>query len=537
MRASDRSRVVDRETMLQKLIEIGIALSAERNHQRLMERILLEAMKFSRADGGTLYLRGEDDRLSFALMRTESLGVALGGTTGRAPTAEPLALYHGGRENHRNVATHAALSGDTVNIVDAYVSEEFDFSGTRSFDAQNGYRSISFLTISLKNSQAHVIGVLQLINALDARGRPGPFDPGTIPLIEALASQAAIALDNRLLLDAQRQLMEAFIRVIAKAIDAELPYTGAHCQRVPLITEMIVEAAIADREGPFATFTMTEEERYELHIAAWLHDCGKVTTPEYVVDKATKLETIYDQIETVRTRFEVLKRDVEIARLRGEIDQAEQDRRLAALDEERRFLERINLGQERVPDAEIAKLRPIAERRWRDWAGQERSFLSADELDNLSIARGTLLTHERDVIRDHIVATIDMLGQLPFPKDLKRVPEYAGGHHERMDGKGYPRGLVASEMSVPARMMAIADVFEALTAPDRPYKKAKRLSEALAIMKQMSETGHLDPELFALFVKAEIPQRYARAFMAATLVDEEASAKVLAGEALTTTAL
>jgi HD-GYP domain-containing protein (c-di-GMP phosphodiesterase class II) len=527
-------RAADRETMLKKLIEIGIALSAERHLPSLLERILIEAMKFSSADGGTLYLRTADDRLNFAFMRTESLGVAFGGTTGQTSRAEPLALFVAGRENHGNVATHAALTGETVNIADAYRSEEFDCSGTRDFDARNGYRSTSFLTVPLKNSQDRVIGVLQLINVMGAHGRTVSFSRTIVPLIEALASQAAIALDNRQLLEAQRQLLESFIRVIAQAIDAKSPYTGAHCQRVPVITEMLSDAAIAAREGPFAGFSMSADERYELHIAAWLHDCGKVTTPEYVVDKATKLETLYDRIETIRTRFEVLKRDAEIAHLDGSLDQAGFQRLVTEFDEERRFLETMNVGREHVPDEDIARLQPIAARRWRDWTGAERPFLDDDELRNLSIRRGTLLPEEREVVRRHVVATIDMLKQLPFPDDLRRVPEYAGGHHEHMNGQVYPLGLRREQMSIPARMMAIADVFEALTAPDRPYKKAKTLSETMAIMRQMRDSGHLDPDLFDLFVAADIPVRYARAYMEPRLIDEAAMRQALSRHAAST---
>ena len=279
----------------QRLIEIGIALSAEQDTDRLMERILLEAKDLTNADGGTLYLKTKDDSLKFEIMRTDSLKIAMGGTTGKEITFPPVRLIdpETGEENRANVASSAALTGESINIPDAYDSKDFDFTGTRKFDEGTGYRSKSFLTIPMKNSVDDVIGVLQLLNAIDRdTGEIIPFSADIQPLVEALASQAAVALDNKQLLDAQKLLLDSFIELIGSAIDSKSPYTGGHCQRVPVLTKMLAEAACQQKKGPFADFDLTEEEWYELHISAWLHDCGKVTTPEYVVDKATKLETI-----------------------------------------------------------------------------------------------------------------------------------------------------------------------------------------------------------------------------------------------------
>ena len=519
----------DEGAALRKLVEIGIALSAERTRDRLLERILIEAMTLSQADGGTLYLRNEDQRLEFAIMRTLSTGAAFGGTTGRAPGLAPLRLFLAdGSENHRNVATHVALAGEAVSVEDAYTTTAFDFSGARDYDRRSGYRSQSFLTVPLKNIHNEVIGVLQLVNAIDrGTGAIMPFAEAAQGVVLALASQAAVALDNHQLLDGQKKLMEAFVHVIARAIDEKSPYTGAHCQRVPVITEMIADAACAAREGPFADFTLSPEERYELHIASWLHDCGKITTPEWVVDKATKLERVYDRIETVRTRVEILKRDAEIACLHQKLARPEQGGALDAalraemtqLDDDVAFLERSNRGSERMPADDQVRVRRIADRQWRDGKGQMRPLLDTDEADNLCIRSGTLLPHERDIVNNHIVMTIQMLEQLPFPRDLRHVPEFAGGHHERMDGKGYPRGLTRGQMSVPARIMAIADIFEALTAGDRPYKPAKKLSETLAIMERMKTNNHIDPDLYDLFIASGIYLDYAHRFLQPDQID------------------
>ncbi len=519
----------DEGAALRKLVEIGIALSAERARDRLLERILIEAMALSQADGGTLYLRNDDQRLEFAIMRTLSTGAAFGGTTGRATGLAPLRLYLAdGSENHRNVATHVALAGEPVNVPDAYVTSAFDFSGARDYDRRSGYRSQSFLTVPLKSIHNEVIGVLQLVNAIDrATGAIIPFATAAQGVVLALASQAAVALDNHQLLDGQKKLMEAFVHVIAQAIDAKSPYTGAHCQRVPVITEMLADAACSVRDGPFADFSLSPEERYELHIASWLHDCGKITTPEWVVDKATKLERVYDRIETIRTRVEILKRDAEIACLHQKIARPQQAATLetalrvemAQLDDDFAFLERCNRGTERMPADDQARVRRIADRQWRDTKGQMRPLLDSDEADNLCIRYGTLLPQERAIVNNHIVMTIQMLEDLPFPRDLRHVPEYAGAHHERMDGKGYPRGLTREQMSVPARIMAIADIFEALTAGDRPYKPAKKLSETLAIMERMKASNHIDPDLYDLFIASGIYLDYAHRFLQPEQID------------------
>ena len=522
----------DFATRYEKLVELGIALSSERNHDRLTETILIEAMDFCNADGGTLYLR-DGEALRFVIVRNRSLGIALGGTTGKAPSFAPLALLDPktGQPNHNNVATYVALSGKTVALADAYAATDFDFSGTRRFDASMGYRSKSFLTLPLLNHREEVVGVLQLINALDpATGSPIEFEDRTRRLVEALASQAAIAIDNQDLIRGQKNLLEAFIKVIAMAIDRKSPYTSGHCQRVPVLTEMLADAACAATEGPFRDFGLDDDGWYELRIAGWMHDCGKVTTPEHVVDKPTKLSTIHDRIDSVALRVEILKRDALIEALRTGTPETDVSLRLAALDDDLAFLRSANKGGEALSDDAISRIRRIATERWRDGGGTDRPLLDADEVENLSIRRGTLTGKERKIINDHIVATIDMLEALPFPKHLRRVPEYAGGHHEKMDGTGYPRGLKREQMSVPARMMAIADIFEALTAHDRPYKGPMKLSQAIRIMADMKRDHHVDPDLFDLFVGAGVYRRYAEKFLDAGQVDEPDVAAALAAK-------
>jgi HD-GYP domain-containing protein (c-di-GMP phosphodiesterase class II) len=529
---------------LDRLNEIGSALSLEKNLAALLEKILIAAKTITRADGGTLYLiegEGAAQQLRFEIVRTASLGVALGGTTGNAITFAPLPLYRDGRPNTGMVAAYAALTGRTVDVADAYTEAGFDFSGTRQFDQRTGYRSKSFLTVPMKNHSGELIGVLQLINCRDPEsGAIVAFAETDRRLAESLASQAAVAITNRQLIDQLETLFESFITLINAAIDEKSPYTGGHCQRVPTLTMLLAEAVNETTAGPLASFTMTDKDRYELRIAGLLHDCGKITTPVHIVDKATKLETIFDRIHLVDTRFEVLKRDAEIESLKAKLELARTqgldeielrerkyrlDRELAdrlrRLDDDREFLRRANVGAEAMSAEDQARVRAIGEKyRWRDISGATANFLSDDEVANLTIRSGTLTPEEREIINHHIVSTIKMLEALPWPKHLRNVPEYAGGHHERMDGRGYPRGLKRDQMSVQARVMGIADIFEALTAKDRPYKKGKTLTEALAILGRFSLNGHVDPDLFDVFVRRKVYMRYAEAFLDPDQIDE-----------------
>lgn len=517
----------------EQLNEIGASLSSERNIERLLESILIAAKAITHADGGTLYRVSEDRKsLHFEIVRNDSLRLAFGGATGE-PISEKfndLPLYcEDGQANTTLVAACAVLQARTINIADAYSADGFDFSGTREFDRVTGYRSQSFLTVPMRNHEHEIVGVLQLINAVDPdAGVVREFSEADQRLAESLASQASIALTNRFLVNQLEALFESFITLINTAIDEKSPYTGGHCQRVPALTMMLAEAVEATRDGPLAGFAMSEKDRYELKIAGLLHDCGKVTTPVHVVDKATKLQTLFDRIHMVDTRFEVVRRDAELAMLREFIAGADRvaaekafHERLREIDDDCAFLRRINIGTEAMRKEDQERVRRIAKTyRWVDADGETADFLSSDEIENLTIRAGTLTPAERETINYHIVSTIKMLESLPWPKHLRHVPEYAGGHHERMDGKGYPKGLKREQMSIQARIMGIADIFEALTARDRPYKPGMRLSQALRILGKFRDNGHIDPDLFDVFVKEKVYLRYARHFLDPEQIDE-----------------
>jgi HD-GYP domain-containing protein (c-di-GMP phosphodiesterase class II) len=514
---------------VRKLIELGIRLSAEKNIDRLLEDILLGMKELTNADGGTIYLRTADDRLSFETMRNDTLNVAMGGTTGKKITFPPVRMYReDGTENHNNVSAYVGLTGRTINIADAYETGQFDFSGTKAFDQKTGYRSKSFLTMPLMNHKGKLIGVAQLINARKpASDEVIAFSGAIVEMVEALASLAAVALDNQQLINQQRELFDSFISLMSEAIDAKSDYTGGHCQRVPELAEMLASAACAEHDGPFADFDLNEEQWYELRVAGRLHDVGKVVTPVHIMDKATKLEKIYDRVHEVKVRFEVLKRDARIRALEAKladpgaveaIDQALAEE-LATLDAEAALVAETNVGGEFTPDAKIAKIKEIAQRQL-EVGGAAMAILNEDEVMNLAIQRGTLNNEDRKTINDHIVVTQQMLERLPFPPHLKNVPEIAGNHHEKMDGTGYPRGLKRDDMSVLSRIMGIADIFEALTAADRPYKKPKTLSESMKILSFMVKDRHIDPDLFELFLRSGIYKVYADRFLLPTQIDE-----------------
>ncbi|MBF0162761.1 MAG: GAF domain-containing protein [Magnetococcales bacterium] len=556
---------------LENLIQTGLDLGQESDRMMLLRKILFGARDLLHCDVGTLYLLTEQKTLRFTLRtNTEEL-----------PSFEiPLYDAHG-VPVERFISTWCALHNTPVIIDDIYQESHFDVSGTKNFDARSGYRTVSMLTVPLAPREGKVIGVLQFLNALDPKsGQVTTFHPELVRFVTAMAAQAGVALDNHQLIEAQRELMEALIKLIAGAIDTKSPYTGGHCERVPELGILLAEEASRATEGELADFGFASEEEWrEFRIGAWLHDCGKVTTPEYVVDKATKLETLYNRIHEIRTRFEVLLRDAMIERLEAvaagvEAAQAEARfaRRKAQLVDDFAFIAQCNLGDSPMTPADRERLQRIAAETWQrhfdDHIGQSHGELSrhgaesapvpvtehllADkpehiiarteqgvsdpkygfkikipehlynygEIYNLSIGRGTLTEEERYKINEHVIQTIIMLEQLPLPPNLRRVPEYAGSHHETLIGTGYPRKLGKEELSIPSRIMAIADIFEALTASDRPYKLPKKLSEAVKILYFFKKDGHIDPALFDLFLRSGVYRRYGEKYLRPEQLDE-----------------
>ncbi len=506
------------------LNDIGMLLSIETNLEHLLGEIISKSKLFTNADGGTLYIMSENEELLvFKIVETDSLGIHMGIHGEEIPwPAVPLYLEDGS-QNHEMVAAHCALTAKVLNFEDVYDAEGFNFNGTKKFDEGTGFRSKSMLVIPMVNSHKEVIGVVQLLNARDANNDVINFTTEDERLLLSLASQAAVAITNAKMIKDLKELLESFIKSIAYAVDQKSPYTGGHVHKVASIALKIAKALNKTTTGKYADVHYTKQEIYEIRISALMHDVGKITTPQHVMDKATKLETLYDRINTIRIKFEVYKKDLEIEMLNekmkllssgasaGEIQSLENKLagEIEILDEEIDFLMVSNVGGEFMTDAHVQTIEKIAQRKL-CVNGIEQNILSDFEVNNLCIRKGTLTKDELAIMQDHARISNEMLDALPFPKHLKRVPSIAGGHHEKLNGKGYPKGLKADELSLESRILALADIFEALSASDRPYKGAKKMSEIIKIINFMVKDGELDADLVQFFYDQKIHLRFAK---------------------------
>lgn len=531
-----REQVARLNRQMHRLSEIGLALSAEQDRNRLLEMIVELARNLTNADAGTLYIVDPTGmKLEFVVLQNDTMNVRLGGTSGNPVTLPPVSLYKdGGEPNHANVSSHVALTREYVNIDDVYCAEGFDFSGTRGYDKSTGYRSQSMLVMPMENHEHEIIGVLQLLNAKDLNtGEVVGFSRERLEAVSSLASQAAVALTNTQLIQGLKALLYSFMQSIAAAIDAKSPYTKGHIDRVVDLTMRIAETINAQADGPYADVRFSENEMEELKLAAWMHDVGKITTPVHVVDKSTKLEAIVDRIEFIRTRFALIGKALQAELLEKLLELAgrgaartemfavteEMEKRRQDLEADLAFIESCNKPGEFMSDERIARVKEIAARTYSD-GGEEKPWLTENEVLNLCIRKGSLNDAERKIIEDHTVVTFDMLGRLPFPKRLARIPEFAGSHHEKLDGTGYPNHLTADALSLQARILAVADVFEALTAKDRPYKEPMKLSQALKILGFMCKDKHVDPDVFGLFLESGVYKQYAEAHLNPEQIDE-----------------
>lgn len=500
---------------LEHFVTISLALARQTNTTQLLEQILQSAQDISAAEGGTIY-RCNGSELTFATLINHKLGLHQGGTSDENPPTDAIPLQLNGKENCDAVVAIAANRRQPIAIEDVYQSTLVNQHKAREFDQRMGYRTQSMLTVPLLDHQADVVGVMQLINGVDQAGQVQAFPLTVQRQVIALSSLAAMVMTKQQLIQELETLFESLSRLLAKAIDEKSPYTGGHCRRVPVLTMMLADACHQVCTGPLADFTMTASDRHELSVAGWLHDCGKIATPEYVMDKATKLHGLHDNIALVAARFEIAARDIE---LNTQLDDASKAKQLTQLRNDLQFLQEVNIGGEFMSPDLQQRVRTIANHYQIAIDGVVQSVLTQAEVTNLCIERGTLNDEERRIINRHIEITIDMLESLPFPKHLKNVPEFAGGHHEKMDGTGYPRGLTKDQMSVQARIMAIADIFEALTASDRPYKKAKTLSESLRILGFMAKDQHIDADLFRIFLQKKVYLEFAEQFLDPEQID------------------
>lgn len=557
---------------IHNFIEMINAVAGEKDFDQLLEKITRDTIQVSSASGAIVYLLSEDEKI----LRPSCFMAADGKRSGLLSDVnvehdsllrESIQSNQTRTLNIDRTAVTGLTADDKKGIIEVLDALEVD--------------ELKVVVFPLKNRQFEHIGMLCLL-----------FDPlqnghtdesaGKLDFVQAVTGFSALTIESSQMVEAQKNLLEAFIKLIAGAIDEKSPYTGGHCQRVPVITKMLAQAACDSGDDRFASFDLKKEQWEELHIASWLHDCGKVTTPEYVIDKSTKLETIYDRIHEIRMRFEVIKREAELSYWQAiagggseETLKPKLDQELALLDDDFAFIAECNLGGEYMAPDKLERLSQIANRTWKrtlddriglSWEELQRKTavpsselpveepllsdrsdhiierepsvyddpdnpwgfkldvpenkFNKGELYNLSIGRGTLTEEERFIINNHMTQTIIMLSKLPFPKQMKAIPEIAGGHHEKMDGTGYPKRLHREDMPESARMMAIADIFEALTASDRPYKKAKTLSEAIKIMGYMKKDNHIDPDLFELFLTSGVYRQYGEQYLQPEQIDE-----------------
>ena len=500
---------------IESLTYIGIALSAEHDINKFFNLILDEAISYTNADAGTIYTVSDDQKeLDFKIVCTRSKKFKLGvADTARWPSI-PLNDEDGNPQNKTFVA-YVANSGKTTWIKDVYDQDIFDNSGTKNYDANNNYRSKSMIAIPFKNHEDDVLGVIQLINAMDDDNEIISFSEGHRLMLSSLASQAAIALSNKKLVNGLESLLRQFIRSIAGAIDRKSRYTGGHISRVATLSEMISQKINEDKNY-YADIKFTEDELQEISVSAWMHDVGKITTPIHVRDKATKLETINDRIKHLETRFDLVKAIIKCDIIRNPENNL--DELIDKVDEYWQFVKKTNVGGEFMRDDALKLLDEIGEFSYES-AGKTYFLINEDEKRNLGIRKGTLLPEEIKVIREHAEVSMQMLNELTYPKKLRNVPRFAAAHHEKLNGKGYPLGLNADQLPVQSRLIAIADLYEALTASDRPYKPGKTLTESLRIMGFMAKDKEIDKDLLDLLIDSGLYLEYADKFLKPEQID------------------
>lgn len=549
------------EIFLKNFIELSTCLAeGDYTIDEIIAKVMDVAAGISNADGYFFFNVTSGHFINLLYSKIKSLATAVSGTSNMRMFPSVYLPDIKDKKNKRP-AEICAINQEIINSSNIFNEPNVDADVLREFDKDNDYNTVSALVFPLFNSKKIVIGVAQFINATDEKGKIINFTQEDQAKMMAVCQIIALALERKQLSEAYTQLLESFVDVLAKAIDAKSPYTGLHCQKVPIITRMLATAAVQETEGPLKNFEMSDNDWYALHIASWLHDCGKIITPEYIIDKSAKLETINNRIHEIRNRFEILRRDAHIEYLQKRLNnidtkenlQAEFVAKVESLVDDFEFVGRCNIGDEPLTKQDMDRLDKIAERSfvryfnrmiglsWGEkklintpstYTNPEVEYVLQDrpeqvagpynqgELTNIKIKQGTINDAERQKINEHIVTTINMLKNLPFPPELANIVEYAGAHHERVDGKGYPNGLTGEQMSIPAKIMAIADVYEALTAKDRPYKEPKKLSQVLRIMQEMKNTGHLDPDLYELFIKSGVYLDYAKEYIDKDQIDD-----------------
>ena len=511
---------------IEYLTNVSLALSSERDLERFFELILEGASNLTSADGATLYMLSADKQnLEFRIVFNRSLNIRYGGRFGEVPWKHIRLHDDYGKPDLTHMVSYVYHKGESSAFEDVYKQDQFDKTGTMRYDKENGYRSQSMIAVPLKNNEDRVLGVIQLINSISSSGKVVSFSDEHFVILRALASQAAIALTNRSLLSELEQLLREFVKTIAFTLDQKSRYSGKHITRVAILTEMISKVINDSDSGIFRDVHYSVDEMGEISMSGWLHDIGKIITPEYIMDKSTKLETIFDRIDMIALRFDLVKQIVGKKALnlgRSKVDNEQRgilDKLFRQLDDDLNFLRDINIGGESLDDVSIMRLESIKNFKIDD-DDREYRLITEEEFQHLSVRRGTLTPQELQLMKEHALVTKKILSQLTFPRKFSNIPLYASSHHEKLNGSGYPDGLEEGQLPLPARIIAIADIFEALTAADRPYRVGNRLSEALTIMAKMVKSGEIDRDIFFIILDSGLYLEYAREYFNPAQIDD-----------------
>lgn len=516
--------------LLKKVIAVATAVTHERKFSKIFRGIVHTAQDVTKAEGGTLYiLDKERNSLKAVVLLNTTLGLEsvyddFDPANVEGIIALPL-FSDEGKPNYASIAATCALRQELIDLPDLDADHSYDVSRVREFDRQHGYETKSMLAIPLYSRGDDIIGVLQLINPNGG----AQLSKSQLDFAQILALLLGSALSNSIYVLSFKNLMDSVVRMVSVAIDEKSPHTAGHCHRVTELALRLARAVGEHDEGPYAGFKMGEVDLHELEIAALLHDIGKIITPQHILDKSTKMEGIYDRINLVQEKcrqikqakeIEVLRKKLEDSGIRLDADeQAGLESAQREVDEDFDFLDRLNSNRQFLDAEAMERLAAITNRELDGSDGEARKLLSEDERYNLSIRRGTLNPEERIEMENHVSITIRLLSSLPWPSELKRVTEYAGGHHENVNGTGYPKKLKGEDMSVPARILSIVDRFEGLSAPDRPYKREMKLSKVMDIMGAMLRDNELDPDLYKIFIDRKVYLEYAKAHLPEHLID------------------
>ncbi len=501
---------------IKQLTQIGEALSSENDINKILDLILQEALEYTNSDGATIYTVSSDNRsLEYKLVYNRSMNLHIGGSHGELNWPVVQLFDENGNKILKNMVSYVFHTKKIQNFDDVYKQSMFDAEKTREIDRTNSYRSKSMVAIPLKNHEGEILGVIQLINAMDKENNIISFSPEHVVMLNSLASQAAISLSNKRLIEDLEKLIRQVIRAIAVAIDKKSKYTGGHIAKVATLTEMISHAINKADYGYYKDLKFSANEITEISIAGWMHDVGKISTPEFIMDKATKLEKLIDGIEVVRLRGQLLKQVILKESHKPGVDNEFRDKTkklLERINDYLSFIEVANIGGEFLSDEAIDKLKEIHQFKYHS-DGEEYFIINDSELKNLSIRKGTFTPEEREIMNNHAQVSWDILSELTFPKKYENVAIYAASHHEKLNGKGYPKHLNEEQLPVQSRILAVADMFEALTASDRPYKKGKLLTETFRILGYAVRAKEIDKNIVEFLLDSDTYVEYAKKFM------------------------